>query len=267
MTKPKAIGYERFSPQPLQATCSCGNGWKVEATGSERIFTTCPECHSSVIVRNRESCESQLVDIKEWCAKNGYHLVSHHTDKALSGSDDCSNRPGLWDARAACKRGYTLVVRNLDRLFRDMDKAAYFRAEMNAKGIKIVSIEQPEANGDSPMGKLMAAIYDFQAEMQRETIRARTRAKMRQHQKNGRKMSSNAPYGFDIDPKNPKRLIQNAEEQSTIVTIKALRQQQKMGLRAIARWLEQKKIPCKGSPTWYHQTVKKILIREGILTT
>lgn len=268
MTEPKikCCSYARFSPRPLPATCKCGHTWKVDATADEKIFTACPECESSIIVKNCESCESQLADIRAFCAKKGWELVAEFSDKALSGSDDCSNRPGLFDAKIACLRGYRLVVRNLDRLFRDMDKAAYFRAEMNAKGVKVVSLEQPEANGDNAMGKLMAAIYDFHAEMQRETIRARTKAKMLQHQANGRKMGSQPPYGMDIDPENCKRLIRNPTEQSYIVTIKGLRRQG-MKLREIARWLEQNGVPRRGKPAWTHQLVKKILIREGMMAT
>lgn len=260
----KAVAYARFSPRPLQATCPCGNTWKVDATADEKIFTACPACKSSVIVRNCESCESQLDDIAEFCAKKGWELVSGRSDKALSGSDDCRDRPGLFDAKLDCKRGYRLVVRNLDRLFRDMEKAALFRAEMNAKGVKIVAIEQLEADAETRTGKLMAAIYDWMAEMKREEIRARTRAKMLEHQRNGRKMSAQPPYGFDIDSENPKRLVRNPTEQSYIATIKGLRRQG-MKLREIARWLEQNGVPRRGKATWTHQLVKSILIREGLI--
>ena len=261
----KACGYARFSPRPLPATCtSCGTTWKVDATSEEKIFTACPNCQASIIVRNCESCQSQLVDIKKHCREQGWQLVSEHSDKALSGSDECHNRPGLFDAKIVCKRGYRLVVRNLDRLFRDMDKAALFRAEMNAKGVKIVSLEQPEADAQTSTGKLLSAIYDWMAEIKREEIRARTRNKMREYQRNGRKMSCQPPFGFDIDPENAKRLVRNPTEQSHIKTIKDLRRQG-LKLRQIARWLEQNNVPRRGKPTWTHQLIKAILAREGML--
>jgi len=262
--KIRAILYSRFSPRPLQAICTCGNQFKVDATADEKITAACPQCKASVTIRNCESCESQLADLRQHCWKRGWEIVSQHVDKALSGSDDCRDRPGLFDAKVACKRGYRLVVRNLDRLFRDMEKSALFRAEMNAKGVKIVSLEQPEANGDSATGKLMSAIYDWMNEIKREEIRARTRAKMREHQRDGRKMSATPPFGFDVDPQNHKRLVRNPTEQSHIVTIRALRKQG-MGLRQIARWLEENQVPRRGKETWTHQLVKSILQREGIL--
>jgi DNA invertase Pin-like site-specific DNA recombinase len=115
----------------------------------------------------------------------------------------------------------------------------------------------------------MAAIHAFNAEMNREMIRARTRAKMLQHQRNGRRMTkpSNPPYGQQLDPNNDKRTIPNPEEESVITTIVALHKQQNMKLRAICKWLEAKGVKCRGREKWYHQTVKKILIREGVLST
>jgi DNA invertase Pin-like site-specific DNA recombinase len=264
-TTTKYVAYARFSPRPVQAACSsCGRTWKVEATGDEIITTTCPACKSSTTVRNCESCETQLADIRQFCDDRGWELVASFSDKALSGSDDCKDRPGLFDAKVACKRGYRLVVRNLNRLFRDMEKAALFRAEMNAKGVQIVSVEQPEADGNTKFGKLIVAIYDWMDEMKREEIRARTRAKMLQHQRDGRKMSAQPPFGFDIDPANTKRLIPNPAEQSCITTVRGLRRQG-LGLREIARWLERQGIPRRGKPTWTHQLVRAILVREGLL--
>jgi DNA invertase Pin-like site-specific DNA recombinase len=205
-----------------------------------------------------------MEDITRYCAEQGWQLVSKHSDKALSGSDDCKDRPGLFDCKVACKRGYRLVVRNLDRLFRDMDKAALFRAEMNSKGVKIISLEQPEADTQTSTGRLLSAIYDWMAEIKREEIRARTRVKMREHQRNGRKMSAQPPFGFDVDPENCKKLLRNPTEQSHIKTIKDLRRQG-MKLRQIARWLEQNNVPRRGKPTWTHQLVKAILVREGMV--
>jgi len=262
----KCVAYSRFSPRPLQAVCRCGHQFVVEATEKESILAVCPACQTTVTVRNSESCESQLADVREYCRKQAYELVSEHSDKALSGSDDCRNRPALFDAKIACKRGYRLVVRNLDRLFRDMEKAALFRAEMNAKGVKTVSVEQPEANGETSTGKLMTAIYDWVAEIRREEIRARTRTKMLEHQRNGRKMSSRPPYGFEVDAQNPKKLVRNPTEQSYIKTIKDLHRQG-MTFRQIARWLEDAGVPRRGKPTWTHQLVQAILVREGLVTS
>jgi DNA invertase Pin-like site-specific DNA recombinase len=263
-SKPKAIGYSRFSPRPIKATCPCGWAWNVDATAETEIEEACPQCGAVATIRNTESCESQIADIRRHCSRRGWELVSTHMDKALSGSDACHDRPGLFDAKVACKRGYTLIVRNLDRLFRDMDKAALFGAEMRAKGVRILSLEQPEANGETATGKLMSAIYNWMAEIKREEIRARTRSKMLLYQAEGRKMSSIPPYGSAVDPANPKALLPNDEEQTTIAVVTTLHSQG-LTFRKIARQLEANGVSRRGKAAWNHQLVKAILVRAGLV--
>jgi DNA invertase Pin-like site-specific DNA recombinase len=230
--KTKVILYARFSPRPNAAEC--------------------------------ESCESQLSDLRQYAWKRGYEIAGEFQDKALSGGDDWTDRPGMLDAATACKRGYILVVRAFDRLFRDTRKALMFAADLERKGVKIRSITEEAASLDTPEAEFMRAIFLALAQYQRAMIKARTRAKMLQHQKEGRKMSCSPPYGLQVDPANPKRLIPNPAEQAIIVTIKELHGKL-LPLRAIARTLESRGIPRRGKPTWTHQLVKAILQREGLL--
>jgi DNA invertase Pin-like site-specific DNA recombinase len=260
--KQRAVGYARFSPRPIKAKCGCGWSWNVDATAETEIQENCPQCGVMATVRNSESCESQIADIRLYCARRGIELAAVFMDKALSGSDACHDRPGLFDAKVACKRGYILIVRNLDRLFRDMDKASLFGAEMRAKGVRILSLEQPEADGETTTGKLMSAIYNWMAEIKREEIRSRTRSKMLQYQREGRKMSNIPPYGFDVDVTNPKSIIPNAEEQATIAVVTGLHREG-MTLRRIAAQLEATEISRRGKATWNHQLVRSILVRAG----
>ena len=263
--KQRVFCYARFSPRALQATCQCGHAWKVEATACARIFTSCPQCHASIILPNSESCEHQLADLRARCAKMGWKIAGEFSDKALSGGDDAKDRPGLFEAKVSCQKGDILLVWKLDRLFRDMERAAMFRAELRVKGVQISSFMEPEATDDTSLGKLLFAIYTWQAENFRETQRATTRIRMRMHQSNGRRMGRRPPFGWDIDPENSKLLRRNEDEQAVIQTIRTLKTDRKMGLRAIARHLEQQGVPRRGKPTWNHLLVRNILMREGLL--
>lgn len=264
-TKPKAIGYSRYSPQTVKAKCTCGWNWNIDSTAETEIHEACPQCGLVVTVHNSTSCESQLADIRRHCSRRGIELVATFSDKALSGSDSCRDRPGLFDAAAACAKGYTLIVRNRDRLFRDMTKATVFQADLTKRSVRIFSLEQPEADAETTTGKLIAAIYDWFAEIKREEIRARTRAKMLQYQSQGRKMSSIPPYGFDVDVTNSKSIIPNAEEQATVASVIDLHGHG-MTLRQIARQLEATGVSRRGKASWTHQLVKAILVRAGILS-
>jgi len=94
-------------------------------------------------------------------------------------------------------------------------------------------------------------------------IRARTRSKMLEHQRNGRRMSKQPPYGTMPDPRDPKRLVPEPEEQHVIRVIRGLHGAGR-GLREIARALELRELKRRGKATWNHCLVKSILLREGL---
>jgi len=230
--KTKVILYARFSPRPNAAEC--------------------------------ESCEAQLAELRQYAWKRGYEIAGEFQDKALSGGDDWNDRPGMFDAANAAKRGSIFCVRAFDRLFRDTEKALVFKSMLEAKGVKIRSITEEVACDGSPIANMVRTIFLAVAEYQREMIRARTRAKMLEHQRNGRRMSGAPPYGHRFDPAHPKRLIADAAEQANIVTIRDL-WSKGMKLRQIARWMEAHGLERRGKARWTHQLIKAILQRAECL--
>jgi hypothetical protein len=62
-----------------------------------------------------------------------------------------------------------------------------------------------------------------------------------------------------VDPDDPARLVRDPDEQAVIRRIVRLHDEG-LGLREIARELDDASIPCRAS-TWYHTTVKTILAR------
>jgi len=225
----KCILYARYSPRPNASEC--------------------------------ESCESQLADLRQYTEANDHEVVSEFRDHALSGGNDWHDRPGMFDAAQHCKRGYLFIVRAFDRLFRDAEKALVFKSLLEDKGVQIISITEEVACDGSPVANLVRLIFLGIAEYQREITRARTRAKMLEHQRNGRRMSKRTPFGTKIDPKNSKRLVPDAAEQETIDLIRDM-DTEGMRLREIARELETLDVPRRGKKTWTHQLVKAILRRE-----
>jgi DNA invertase Pin-like site-specific DNA recombinase len=216
--------------------------------------------------------QKQLWEIKRWAKKHNYEIEAEYSDEALSGSD--AERPGLWDAIYACKRGYTMLVRTWDRLARDSYLGEVIQQEVNRKGAKIIAVEQSESSHDNPESKLIRTILLALAEYQRQITRARTRAAMRRHQAEGRRMSNREPFGFCRDPKDDRRLVENPYEQKIIARMRELKSQGE-SLRSIARTLHKegceprlvekkfkgREVRCKGQ--WRHQLVKAVLNRES----
>ena len=124
-----------------------------------------------------ESVEAQLELIKAYCDKNGYTVKASYSDKALSGSDE--DRPGLWAAIDAVKRGDTLIVAKRDRLARDVMLSCWIEKETKAKGVRIVSIAGEGTESDDPTAVLMRRMIDAFAEYERKVIAARTKISQR----------------------------------------------------------------------------------------
>lgn len=220
----KVIGYFRFSPRRDASTCT--------------------------------SIEVQREDFRKWAAENKHQIVAECGDYALSGGDSWEEREGLLDVMKTAKRGMAIVVRSLDRLFRDTQKALFFIAEMRSKGVKVVSVSEPEACRDTPESKLLQTIFFGVAEYQRELIRARTKAKMRQHQMNGRAMSFIPPYGYFRDGKD---LVEDPDEQNAILRVKELYVAGKRS-RATARQMNREGFPARGQE-WTPTAVARIVDR------
>ncbi|AQT68311.1 hypothetical protein STSP2_01470 [Anaerohalosphaera lusitana] len=210
--------------------------------------------------RNADQCESietQFELCEDYCSKNQIEIVARFSDKAFSGSDE--DRPGLWAAMNALKRGQCLVVYRLDRLARSVYLSDIVERTVKKKGASIVSISGEGTWADSDEDWLVRKILQTLAEYERKVTAARTKAAMLRHQANGKRMSKHPPYGFAIDPADPDRLIPSQAEQKVIQRIIILRESG-LPLRAICRQLESEGIRCRNS-SWHHTKLQRILQR------
>ena len=117
--------------------------------------------------KNADECDSvdrQLTALHEYCDEKGIEVMAEFSDEALSGAD--YDRPGLWDAVAALKRGWILLCRDYQRLARDTTLAMVIEQKIKARGCSLMSME----NGDLvdrheyPSMKLMRTIIQAFAE-------------------------------------------------------------------------------------------------------
>lgn len=224
----KAILYARFSPRPNASEC--------------------------------ESVVNQLTELREHCQRLGWEIAGEFFDEALSGGSDWESRPGMLDATKAARRGMTLLVRSYDRLFRDVDKAMMFRAMLEAKGVEVASMTEAAANGATMHAKLIRFVFLWIAEYQREVIKARTKTRMLEHQRNGRRMSARTPYGTMVDPADPARLAGHEGEQAVILQILE-RHEAGETAGAIARWLTESGIMNRAGRPWHPEQVRRVVRR------
>lgn len=214
--------------------------------------------------RNEEtslSNEVQIAQMEDYCRKEGIEVFRTFKDSAISGS--MHDRPGLTAALGALKKGYILLVYQRDRLAREVLLAELIRRQVSAAGATIRALSGDiEGDPSDPTIIFVRQIMDAVAELARKQTAQRTRDSMRTHQANGLRMGRFAPYGWEVDPADPKRLIPRESEQPAIARIVKLHKKG-TGLkivRIVERMNEEMPEIARGK-AWTYRTVKKILDR------
>jgi site-specific DNA recombinase len=224
----QAVIYARFSPRPDAEDC--------------------------------DSVEKQIERCRAYCDAHGYEVIATKHDNDMSGGR-ADNRPGLQAAiNKACKAKAVLVVYKLDRLARNTRDALEVLERLRKSKADLASLVE-QINSRSPMGRFFFTQLSAFAELEREQIRARTSAAMRQYQESGRRMTraDRCPFGKEPDPLDPSRLIDCPEEQAALERIQELRAAGK-GAKAITAALHAEGFPCRGA--WWHlTTVRRLLTR------
>lgn len=145
-------------------------------------------------VSTKEQCEDrQLEAIKQYCQANGLPIEDRNiiVDKQ-SGRD--FNREGYQLLKNYLLRpGDTLIIKELDRLGRDMDQIKQEWQELTSRGINIIVIDTPilnTANRTDLEKKLISNIVfellAYMAEKEREKIRQRQREGIEMAKKAGK---------------------------------------------------------------------------------
>src|SRR3954452_25588378 len=75
---------------------------------------------------------------------------------------------------ARLHNGDVLLVAELSRLGRNMFEVINLINQLNANGVQLIFVRQPELSTAGPHGKLLLAIYSYFAEAEREFISVRT---------------------------------------------------------------------------------------------
>lgn len=214
--------------------------------------------------RNEDTCESNDTQIElcqAYCQRQGHTVGAIYQDKALSG--DTEDRPGLWDAVDALRKGDVLVVYKLDRLARDVYLSCEIERAVEKRGARILSTTGEGTWNDSPEDEMIRGIIRVVAQYERKVMAARTKAAMLRHQRNGRRMSNRIPYGWMPDPDDPARMLKDEGEQAVVERIIELAGR-KYNPRHIARTLAGEGVMARTGRMFGHNTILAILRRVGV---
>jgi DNA invertase Pin-like site-specific DNA recombinase len=148
-----------------------------------------------------QSCEMQLRDLRTYCAARGFEAVREYVDVGQSGAKD--SRPELnilmGDAR---KRQFdAIVVWRFDRFARSTKHLLLALEEFRSLGIQFISYQE-NMDTSSPLGQALFTIVSAVAQLERDLIRERVSAGIRNARANGKKLGR-PKSGVD-----PERILQ-----------------------------------------------------------
>src|SRR6266700_2038517 len=134
-----------------------------------------------------QSCELQVRDLRAYCAARGFDLVREYIDVGQSGAKD--SRPELNilmdDAR---KRQFDAVVCwRFDRFARSTKHLLLALEEFRSLGIQFLSYQE-NIDTTSPLGQVLFTIVAAVATLERDLIRERVRAGIRNARAKGKRL-------------------------------------------------------------------------------
>src|SRR5580700_1902413 len=134
-----------------------------------------------------QSCELQLRDLRAYCAARGFDLVREYVDVGQSGTKD--SRPELNklmdDAR---KRQFdAIVVWRFDRFARSTKHLLLALEEFRSLGIQFIAYQE-NIDTSSPLGQAVFAIVSAVAQLERDLIRERVSAGIRNARASGKRL-------------------------------------------------------------------------------
>lgn len=169
-----------------------------------------PPRHAALYVRvstdaQREegySIEAQEEMLRAYCVSRGIKEYELYVDGGFSGSH--IDRPAMTRLIEDIEKDRVshVIVYKLDRLSRSQKDTLYLIEDvLLPHGVSFVSLNE-NMDTATPIGRAMLGIMSAFAQLERETIRERTRMGMKERVKNGLwPGGGKIPFGYDYDPK------------------------------------------------------------------
>lgn len=146
------------------------------------------------------SIDAQMDMLSAYCRSKQIAAYEFYVDGGFSGSS--VERPEIQRLIADVNRGAvsSVVVYKLDRLSRSQKDTLYLIEDVfNPHEVGFVSLNE-NMDTSTPIGRAMLGIMSAFAQLERETIRERTRMGMKERVKNGYWMGGGKiPFGYDYD--------------------------------------------------------------------
>jgi DNA invertase Pin-like site-specific DNA recombinase len=143
--------------------------------------------YARVSTLNGQDPALQTRELHEYAERRGWTIVREYVDRGVSGSKD--SRPAFNQMLADVhqRKCDVVLVWKLDRLGRSLRHLVNTLAELEARGVAFVSL-QDNLDLSTPTGRLMFNVIGAMAEFERSLIQERVRAGIRNARAKGKRI-------------------------------------------------------------------------------
>ena len=144
--------------------------------------------------------EAQETAVEAFCLRQGWNIVSRHTERGVSGKTPLPERQGLLSALAdvSALGAGALVSAKLDRIGRDSLVLMTCEKVLASKGARLVSAAGEGTESEDPAQILVRRIMSAVAENEAALVSLRTKSALAAKAKRG-EVVGRPPFGFSIE--------------------------------------------------------------------
>lgn len=206
----------------------------------------------------RTRCEAMAI-VKGW------NVSAVYSDEGLSGTLDAGKRPGLKALlQAACAGDVqAVIVLSLDRLARKTLLVLDLVGRLDECGVELVSVKE-SLDTSTPSGRFALTMFAAIAQLERDTIVARTTDGRNARGKIDGERGGSVPMGYRRERDDTGKVVGLVVVDAEAQTVRAIFAQRAGGasLRTIAAYLNDNGIPARKGGQWYASAVKEVLSNE-----
>src|SRR5215469_9082252 len=134
-----------------------------------------------------QSCELQLRDLRTYCAARGFGTVREYVDVGVSGAKDSQPELNKLMDEARKRQFDSVLVWRFDRFARSTKHLLLALEEFRGLGIQFVSYQE-SIDTSSPLGQALFTIVSAVAQLERDLIRERVTAGIRNARASGKEL-------------------------------------------------------------------------------
>ena len=143
--------------------------------------------YARVSTNNGQDPEMQLRELREYCLRRGWPVVSEYTDIGISGAKERRPQLDRLIADAHKRKFEVIVVWKFDRFARSVSHLLRALENFRALGIEFVSLSE-QIDTSTPTGKMIFTVLGAVAELERSLIAERVRAGLRNARAKGKRL-------------------------------------------------------------------------------